>query len=82
MQILHHSLLVKKIFVSVNWKYLCLKPTEMGIYVCSRIYALFYEKLLSGQFCIVSITFCHIIFFPFLFFPVELANNESSVSSL
>ena len=42
----------------------------------------FYEKVLSGQFCIVSITFWYIQFFPFLFFPVELANNESSVSSL
>ena len=32
MQILHHSLLVKEIFLSMNWKYLSLKLSEIGIY--------------------------------------------------
>ena len=53
MQILHHSLLVKEIFLSVKWKYLSLKTFKMGIYALEFTH-FFNEKVLSGQFCIVK----------------------------
>ena len=42
MQMLHHSLLVKEIFLSMKWKYLCLKPSKMGI--CELEFMHFFMK--------------------------------------
>ena len=53
MQILHHSLLVKEIFLLMKWKYLCLKTFKMGFYALEFMH-FFNEKVLSVQFCIVK----------------------------
>ena len=55
MQILHYSLLVKKNFLSMKWKYLCLKTFKMGIYALEFMHFLI-EKVLSG-FALSSIKF-------------------------
>ena len=47
MEILHHSLLVKAIFLSMKWKCLCLKTFKMGIYALEFMH-FFIEKVLSG----------------------------------
>ena len=69
MQILHRSLLVKEIFLSMKWKYLCLKTFKMDIYALEFMH-FFNEKVLSGQFCIVK----YYIFSLFRF-PEELASK-------
>ena len=64
MQILLYSLLVKAIFLSMKWKYLCLKTFKMGIYALEFMHFLM-EKVLSGQFCIVKYYILKDQIFPF-----------------
>ena len=72
MQILHYSLLVKAIFLSMKWKYLCLKTFKMGIYALEFMHFLI-EKVSSGQFCIVK--YYILKFSPFSLSAEDLASK-------